>query len=198
MMTKNASDSELIARSIQGDRAGFSALVSRHYDMIFRTAWKWCANREDAQDIAQDVCVRLGKAIGSYSGEAKFTTWLYRVVLNSVRDHQRKQASERRKLDAWEAEPSRATDQPAFEGQQGEKDGELWSSVRQLSPKQRDAVLLVYGEEMSHAEAAKILECAEGTVSSHIHDAKLALKKMMATEADQIGQSIKQESAGVK
>ena len=100
-------------RAVAGDRAGFAALVSRHYDMVFRVAWKWCGNREDAEDIAQDVCVRLGQTIRSYSGQAKFTTWLYRVVLNAARDHYRKRASHAKKLDAWAKEPTRPDIQEA-------------------------------------------------------------------------------------
>ena len=181
-MDKNECDEGLVVRAIGGDRAAFAALVSKHYDFIFRTAFKWCGSREDAEDIAQDVCVRLGMSIRSWSGDSKFSTWLYRVVINAVRDGQRKNAASLRKLDAWAAEPTRPLMQlPEENGDDGV--GELWEYVRQLPKKSCDAVMLVYGEELNHAEAAKVMGCAEGTVSSHIHAAKKQLKILMGDEA---------------
>ena len=106
-MKEDVGNEMLVQRAIDGDRAAFAALISRHYDTMFRVAWKYCGNREDAEDIAQDVCVRLGKTLQSFHGQSKFSTWLYRVVLNATRDHHRKNASRAKKLDAWAVEPSR-------------------------------------------------------------------------------------------
>ena len=182
MMDEAVSDGALVARAVGGDRAAFAALVSRHYDFAFRTAFKWCGNRDDAEDIAQDVCVRLGRSIRSFDGRARFSTWLYRVVLNAARDFQRRGISEKRKLDEWAAEPTRPQVQDAHDGE--DETEVLWQSVRQLSPKQRDALLLVYGEELSHADAAGVMGCAEGTVSYHIHEGRKRLRDMMTAEND--------------
>ncbi len=177
-MQNSAEDHELVERAVAGDRAGFAALVSRHYDMIFRVAWKLCGNREDAEDITQDVCVRLGRSIRTWTGEARFSTWLYRVVINAVRDHQRADASKKRKLDDWAADPNRPDVQDAEASDEEDALQELWSHVRQLAPKLRDAVMLVYGEGLSHLEAASALECAEGTVSWRINEAKKQLRAL--------------------
>ncbi len=75
--TQATSDPDLIGRARDGDRDAFGRLVERHYDFIYRVAWRWAGNRADAEDIAQDVCVRLGRAIRSYRGGGAFTTWLY-------------------------------------------------------------------------------------------------------------------------
>jgi len=88
------SDQELAGAAALGDAAAFARLIERHYDMIFRVAYKWCGVREDAEDIAQDVCVKLGTVIHGYRAEAAFSSWLYRITLNAVRDFQR--ASRRR------------------------------------------------------------------------------------------------------
>ena len=183
MNVKEDSDDRLVQRAIAGDRAGFAALVSRHYDLIFRVAWKWCGNREDAEDIAQDICVRLGRSIASYDSNARFTTWLYQVALNATRDHHRKQDANRRKLADFYNEPTRPLDHsPSNEGDE-ETLTNLWQAVRQLPDRQRDAVMLVFGEALTHGEAAKVMGCAEGTVSSNIHDAKKRLKKLLIEEA---------------
>ncbi len=171
----------LVQRAIDGDRAAFAALISRHYDTMFRVAWKYCGNREDAEDIAQDVCVRLGKTLQSFHGQSKFSTWLYRVVLNATRDHHRKNASRTKKLEAWAVEPSRL-DVQAPEAVEDDETEMLWRAVRKLPDRQRDCLLLVFGEGLSHADAASALECAEGTIASNIHDAKKRLKVLLLEE----------------
>ncbi len=183
MDAKEDSDDQLVQRAIAGDRAGFAALVSRHYEMIFRIAWKWSGNREDAEDITQDVCVRLGRSIASYDRKARFTTWLYQVVLNATRDHHRRQETNRRKLADFANEPTHALVDAANEHGTEESLNELWQAVRKLPQRQCDTVMLVFAEDHSHGEAAKILGCAEGTVSSNIHDAKKRLKKLLVEEA---------------
>ncbi|TIT56210.1 MAG: RNA polymerase sigma factor, partial [Mesorhizobium sp.] len=72
-----ASDAELIGRAKGGDRGAFGKLLERHYDFVYRAAYRWCGRKADAEDIAQEVCVRLGKAIRDYRGGGAFTTWLY-------------------------------------------------------------------------------------------------------------------------
>jgi RNA polymerase sigma-70 factor (ECF subfamily) len=170
------SDLDLVARAQAGDRAAFGSLVGRHYDFIHRVAWRWCGHRADAEDIAQDVCVRLGRGIAGYRGGGTFTTWLYTMTMNAARDRMRKSRRETDKAAAFglhalvESQGANAADEPAER---------LWDQVRKLPDKQRDAVLLVYGEGLSHAEAADAMACAEATVSWHVHEAKKRLKALM-------------------
>lgn len=170
-------DRDLLALAREGDRAAFARLVARHYDFIYRVAWRWCGRKADAEDIAQEVCVRLGKAIRGFRGEGRFTTWLYQLTLNAARDHGRKLSRESAKTQAYAVhalvdtatgpEPEDAADR-------------LWDAVRQLPPKQCEAVLLVYGEGLSHDSASDVMGCAEATVSWHIHEAKKRLKTLMS------------------
>lgn len=173
-------DEVLVAHAKAGDRDAFATLVERHYAFIHRVAWKWCGRRCDAEDIAQEVCARLGRAIRGFHGHGALTTWLYALTLNAARDHARKAGREARKVQAFgvhalafgEAAP--APDDRA---------DLLWEAVRQLPDKQREAVLLVYGEAVSHAEAAEVMGCAEATVSWHVHEAKKRLKVLMKQAA---------------
>lgn len=166
-------DNELAGRAARGDRDAFSALLERHYDFIHRVAYRWCGNAEDAQDITQDVCVKLGSAIAGFRGGAAFTSWLYRITLNVVRDRQRQMARQVRKL----ADFSLTTeDRHAPEPDHGIDLKHLWRAVRKLPGQQRDAVLLVFGEELSHREAGEIMGCKEATVSWHLAEARKKLK----------------------
>lgn len=168
---------ELIRRACQGDRTAFGRLVEMHYDFIHAVAWKWTRNQSDAEDIAQDVCVRLGTAIRSFRGEGRFRTWLYTLVLNSVRDLARKTQRDRRNTAEWRLDPSVHAD-PMDEDDMHE----LWTAVQTLSPKQRDAVMLVYAEGLDHGDAADVLGCSESTVSWHLHEARKRLRTILGRE----------------
>lgn len=173
----DGNDQELAAKAAAGCRASFAALLERHYDRIYRLAWRWSGSRDRAEDIAQDVCVKLATAMPAYRGDAAFSTWAYRIAYTTAVDHLRGaqrlrfvEPSEVMRL-ADGADTGTAEDHVV--GQ------ELWRSVRGLPPQQRDAVLLIYGEDLSHAEAAKVMGCTEKTVSWHVHEAKKRLRVLM-------------------
>ncbi len=166
----------LVVRAQNGDAEAFAELIEGHYDLIHRTAWKWCGNRDDAEDIAQDVCVKLGRAIAGFDGRSAFSSWVYRITLNAVRDMQRAGKRRGRYADAYaEVSPE---DQPA-EQEEAATSNQLWAAVRKLPEKQRDAVLLVYAEELSHAAAAEIMGIREATVSFHVHEARKTLRGLL-------------------
>lgn len=174
----SSSDLALVRRACDGDRHAFGRLVERHYDFIHRVAWRWSGNRTDAEDIAQEVCVRLGKAIVSYRGGSAFTTWLYALTLNAARDLKRKVARESAKTEAFGVH-TLVSGGDTWEPEADDPAERLWTAVRALPDKQREAVLLVYGEGLSHAEASDVMGSAEATVSWHIHEAKKRLKTLL-------------------
>tara|TARA_R110000868_G_scaffold15678_39_gene71332 strand:- start:1175 stop:1741 length:567 start_codon:yes stop_codon:yes gene_type:complete len=166
----------LVLRAQNGDAAAFGALIAAHYDRIHRVAWKWSGNASDAEDIAQDVCVKLGRVIGQFDGRSAFSSWVYRITINAVRDLQRQSTRRARHVEAYaEVAPD---DHPA-EQEAAATSVQLWAAVRRLPEKQRDAVLLVYAEELSHAAAAEIMGIGEATVSSHVHQARKTLRGLL-------------------
>src|SRR3954449_13553626 len=86
-------DADLVAAAAAGDREAFAALLRRHYDRIHGLAWRITGSRADADDIAQDVCCTLVEKIGSFRGEAKFSTWLTGITFNAFRDLRRRRRS---------------------------------------------------------------------------------------------------------
>lgn len=171
------SDCALAAKAASGCRHSFAALVEKHYDRIHRLAWRWSGSREAAEDIAQDVCVKLGRAIRSYRGDAAFSTWLHRITYTTTLDYLR---STQRMVALEPSEIVRLIDDRHGETAEDTVIGqEIWNAVRDLPPQQRDAVLLVYAEDLSHADAAAIMACSEKTVSWHIHEAKKKLKLLL-------------------
>ncbi len=169
-------DETLALRAARGCRTSFARLIDRHYDRVYRLAWRWCGSRAAAEDIAQDVTLKLASAIRSYRAEAAFTTWLHRIAYTTSVDYLRR---DQRIVATEPSEMTRLIDTTS-ETEQTEFSGyDLWKAVRSLPDQQRDAVLLVYGEDMSHGEAAHVMGCSEKTVSWHVHEAKKRLKALL-------------------
>lgn len=167
-------DRDLVDKAAAGCPTAFAAVIEAHYDAIYRMAWRWLGVREEAEDVAQDVCVKLASAMTSFRGDAEFSTWLYRLAYNVTMDHlrARKRAHRNERPEVVVLFPDRIERSPEM----NLIDGELWDEVRRLPPQQRDAILLVYGEDLSHADAAEIIGCTEKTVSWHLHAARKRLR----------------------
>jgi len=170
-------DENLIKRACNGDSDAFSSLISRHYTMIFKVAYKWCGTQEDAEDIAQEVSIKLAKNLDKFDFKSKFTTWLYRVVMNTAKDCQRKNnRKEGRELPMFE-DVSFASEEPTPDQKVAMQ--EVLQEVHNLSDTLKEAVLLVCWEGLTHKEAADILECKESTVSWRIHEARKQLEPLL-------------------
>ncbi len=167
-------DTQLAKRAANGDAAAFSRLLERHYMTIYRFAYKWTGARADAQDVAQEVCLKLARALGSFHAESSFTTWLYRVVVNAAKDfhtsRKRRTANESAFAEHQDMESGAHTQEDAALA------GEIFRAIHQLPEVYRDAVLLVMAEGISHKQAGEILGCAEGTISWRISEAKKQLQ----------------------
>lgn len=174
------SSRELAEKAAGGCRESFAALLEAYYTRIYRLAWRFCGSQTLAEDIAQDVCVKLATAIRGYRGEAAFSTWVWRITYTAAVDRMRSGRNtgcvEPGQLAALaDANPEARAPTP----EDCAMNAELWQAVRRLPPQQRDAVLLVYGEDMSHAEAAAVMGCQEKTVSWHLHEAKKRLRTVL-------------------
>jgi RNA polymerase sigma-70 factor (ECF subfamily) len=171
-------ETDLLRAAQAGDRQAFARLVGDNYDFLFRAAWRWTGNRADAEDIAQEVAIRMARAIVNFDGRSALRTFLYTMTLNAVRDHGR-HARRQRQLAEGFAVHALVETQAMSGNDPAER---LWDAVRELPEKQRDAVLLVHGEGLSHAQAAASMGCAEKTVSWHIHAARKRLRDLLAEE----------------
>jgi RNA polymerase sigma factor (sigma-70 family) len=165
-------DGDLVARARGGDRAAFEALLRRHYDRIHRLAWRLTGSAHDADDVAQEVCCGLVDRIAGFKGEAKFATWLYGVVVNACRDHRRRGAALTRLRGHLAVVVGLAA---APDGRDLYRRSWLASEICRLKPALRETVVLVVGEELTHAEAGRALGVTEATVSWRMHEARRLL-----------------------
>jgi RNA polymerase sigma-70 factor (ECF subfamily) len=169
-------DRDHVDRAVAGDRDAFEALLRRHYDRIHRVAWRLTGSRAQAEDIAQDVCCTLVEKIGSFKGEARFTTWLTGIVVNACRDHRRRGLTLGRLRERLSVLAGLA---PSPDGRDAYQRSWIASALGQLDPLLRDTIVLVVGEDLTHAEAARALGVAESTVSWRMHEARRQLTPRM-------------------
>lgn len=169
-----ADTDETIRRAQSGDRAAFAALIDDHYEQMFRFACKFCGNRQDAEDVTQQACIKLARALGQFRFESAFSSWLYRLVINCARDWYKAQkntlnitAPELEALDA--AEPTVMLHQ-------------VLALVDNMGAGFRETLALVMGEGLSHAEAALILAVKESTVSWRLHEIRKRLNAEVQPE----------------
>ena len=172
-------DELLAAAAADGNAEAFSELLARHYDRIFRLAFRLTGRAADAEDLTQDVCLALpGKLVG-FRGDARFTTWLYRVVVNAATDRQRKSIRYERASTDW-GDVERARRAETSEAR--EALDWLTQAMRLLPDDLRETVALVL-DDLTHAEAADILGVSEGTVSWRVSEAKKRLSAIKESEA---------------
>ncbi len=173
------SDEALAEAARLGDRQAFSSLVARHYDRVFRVAWRMTGSKAEAEDLAQDICIALPAKLRSWRGEARFTTWLHRVVVNAAHDRRRREATRAKASDGWgDWEVARRE----ADAEAAEAADWLATAMRALPEDLRDTVALVLGEEMNHREAGEVLGISEGTVSWRMSEVKKRLRAMAQGE----------------
>jgi RNA polymerase sigma-70 factor (ECF subfamily) len=165
-------DLDLVARAAAGERAAFEALLRRHYDRIHRIAWRLTGSASDADDIAQEVSCALIEKLASFRGEARFTTWLFGIVVNACRDHGRRRQTLKRFRAGLSVLASLAA---APDARDLYRRTWMASEFARLDPVLRETIVLVVGEDMSHLEAAHALGVAESTVSWRMHEARRRL-----------------------
>ena len=166
-------DRELALAAASGDRAAFAALLDRHYDGLFRLCFRLTGRRETAEDLTQDVCLALPAKLRNFRGEAKLTTWLYRVAVNAAHDRRRRAATRMKSAEGW---GHWELNRRAVAEHSAENLDWLRRAMGALPDELRDTAALVLGDEMTHAEAAVVLGISEGTVSWRLSEIRKRLR----------------------
>ncbi len=180
-MSEQSDDITLAKAAASGDRSAFETLVSRHYETVYRMAYKWCGNQADAEDITQNACIKLARAIGSFRGEAAFTSWLYRLVINTAKDWQRQQRSFNSQKSIFDNKIEAMVLPQADDAVYAQQ---VMAGIHQLPDGEKEALLLVVSEGLSHREAANIIGCKESTISWRIHEVRKKLNKLFEGGAE--------------
>jgi RNA polymerase sigma-70 factor (ECF subfamily) len=179
-------DSDLVARAAAGDGAAFHALVERHRAMVYRLAYQFAGNHHDAEDIAQDVFVKVFRSLNSFRYDAQLTSWLYRIVMNACIDHKRRQSPAGSAPFTEEAElqmENTPAEDPGPEERAygGEIGNVLQAEIARLPPGQRLVFTMRHHEGLKLSEIADALGLAEGTVKRQLHAAVHRLRAALTS-----------------
>ena len=170
------SDMELVDLAMGGDEDAFENLIRKHYSSVYNLSYRWCRLKEDAEEITQEVFVKLTRKLDTFNRKSSFKTWLYRITINTAKDYTRKNSSRRSYESAFARE--QAYGNPGTSPPESVKANQVYDAIDKLPDKQKASLMLVMAEGLSHKEAAKVLGCSETTVSWRIHQARKKLKQI--------------------
>jgi RNA polymerase sigma-70 factor (ECF subfamily) len=168
-------DEALAARAKNGDGPALQRLLERHHETAFRVSYRLLGSRADAQDVAQDICLRIVDRITSFRGESQFSTWLYQMVLNACRDYRRRQRTARSAQDGYAAfQKNDAADWADSD----RKVRWLYLALDRLNADLKETALLILAEDMRQEDAAAVLGISAGTVAWRMSEVKKRLRAM--------------------
>ena len=172
-------DRQCLLLAQQGNRSAFQRLLEKHYDTIYQVAYRYTGHSEDAEDITQDVCIKLADKISEYRAEAKFETWLYTIIMHVCLDRHRKSSRQQQQINSYleYADFDREVNQ-----ENTLKIVWLYQQLAKLHEPFKETAFLVLAENLSHLTVSQILNCSEGTVSWRMHEVRKQLKDLVGSE----------------
>ncbi len=171
---------EVIDACRRGDSDAFRTLFETYKDRVYSVALRYSGNPAAAMDIAQDTFLKLLSRIGDYRAEASFDSWLYRLVVNSCIDDQRRGRRMTPFLDSLVDAVCAPAESVLHKLVRAETEQRVQEVVARLAPDHRMVIVLRYTEGLSYDEIAQILGCSPGTVASRLNRAHKILERRLA------------------
>jgi RNA polymerase sigma factor (sigma-70 family) len=175
-------DNEIISSVLQGDQARYAELVKRYQNFVFTIALRYAPQREDAEEIAQDVFVKAYRSLADFRGDSKFSTWLYTIVSTTCISFLRKKKLDTRSLDNEQVFEVADNQDSGFRANQVEQKSKLQmvnEAIKRLSPDDAKLITLFYKGEQSLEEISRIMGLEVNTVKVKLHRARQRLKDRM-------------------
>lgn len=183
--TMPALGSDVIARAQKGDAEAFAVIFDAHKMRVYSLCFRMTNNTAEAEDLAQEAFMQIFRKLATFRGDSAFSTWLYRITVNTVLMHFRRKSLQRVSLD----EPYRNHENAdTVRREYGSKDGRLENSLSRLAltqaiselPQGYRAIFLLHEVEgYQHREIAELLGCSAGTSKSQLHKAKLKIRDFL-------------------
>ena len=183
-MNASLTDKEIIHRVLNGEQQLYAELVNRYQNFVFTVALRYTQQREDAEEVAQDIFVKAYRSLKDFRGDSKFSTWLYTIVTSSCITYLRKKKLETSSLDnerVFEAADSQDSGMRANQIEQKSKFAMVNEAIKLLSPDDATIITLFYKGEQSLEEIAQALQLETNTVKVRLHRARQRLKEKMET-----------------
>ena len=190
MQTGNE-DNFLIRQAVRGDAYAFEQLMRRHEGRMYSVAIRMCGNREDAQDCVQDAMLRIYRALDRFKGQSSFSTWVYRITMNTCLDElRRRKVRASTSLDTllesgWS--PTDESDTPERHAIDSERRRALSSAIQSLPEDMRSAIVLREMQGLSYEEISDVLSVNVGTIKSRISRGREKLRQLISGQPELFG-----------
>ncbi|WP_424378550.1 RNA polymerase sigma factor [Muriicola sp.] len=176
-------DSDLVSKTLQGDMKAFEVLVNRYKHMVFTLACRLLRNKEDAEEVAQDTFVKAFKALDAYAGDAKFSTWLYKIAYHHSLDHLRKK---KRVLNTVSIDLNKPVALQVMNNvleqlEQQDRSRLVKAAIDRLSEEDAAIVTLFYFEDLSIREIAEIVLLSPQTIKVRLYRGRKQLANLLNT-----------------
>ena len=181
-MSTGPSDSEIISLVLKGDHNAYALLVERYKSYVFTLTLRFTKNREDAEEISQDIFVKAYRSLADFKGTAKFSTWLYTIVNTTCITFLRKKRLEVKSLDderTFEVADNQDSGLRANQVEQKSRLNMVNQAIALLSPDDAEIITLFYKNEQSLEEISQILGVEANTAKVRLHRARTRLKEKM-------------------
>ena len=181
-MSTGQNDTEIISRVLQGEQNAYAELVNRYQSYVFTLTLRFMKNREDAEEVAQDIFIKAYRSLADFRGASKFSTWLYTIVNTTCITFLRKKKLDVQSLDDernFEVADSRDSGMRADTVEQKSKVNMVNEAIALLNPDDAEIITLFYKAEQSLEEISKILGMETNTAKVRLHRARQRLKDKM-------------------
>jgi RNA polymerase sigma-70 factor (ECF subfamily) len=181
-MSTGPSDSEIISEVLKGDHNAYALLVERYKSYVFTLTLRFTKNREDAEEVSQDIFVKAYRSLADFKGASKFSTWLYTIVNTTCITFLRKKRLEVQSLDderTFEVADSQDSGFRANQVEQKSRQNMVNRAIAMLGPDDAEIITLFYKNEQSLEEIGQILGLEVNTAKVRLHRARGRLKEKM-------------------
>jgi RNA polymerase sigma-70 factor (ECF subfamily) len=181
-MSAGPSDSEIISLVLKGDHNAYALLVERYKSYVFTLTFRFTKNREDAEEVSQDIFVKAYRSLADFKGTAKFSTWLYTIVNTTCITFLRKKRLDVKSLDderTFEVADNQDSGLRANQIEQKSRLNMVNQAIALLSPDDAEIITLFYKNEQSLEEISQILGVEANTAKVRLHRARTRLKEKM-------------------
>jgi RNA polymerase sigma-70 factor (ECF subfamily) len=178
-------DAQLVQQCLRGEGSAWEELVRRHTRRIFNLCYRFTGNGSEAEDLAQEVFLRVYRTLASYrSAHGGFATWMTSVTRNLLIDHYRRTKRDRLTDSLDDAMPvvenkESSARRPDEQALLGELSGQIQAALQHLSPELREAVILRDLQGLEYVEIQAVLSVPEGTIKSRINRGRIELARIL-------------------
>ncbi len=178
----------LVQQAQGGNKAALSSLIGQTEQRVFNLAYRILQNRQEAEDLCQEIFLRMWRALPEFRGESKFTTWLHTIATNACLNRRRKLRRELTAQTETDEELEHliadSSTEPSREGLGRDEREQLWAEVNKLPAKYVLVLTLFYQQQLSYEEIARILDLPLGTVKAQLSRARRALAASLSKDGE--------------